>query len=184
MKTGAAAYALVLVKLPDLLLAVNRDSSGRAFLGAERTVHALARVADGQPVVARLHGRGLRLRSAGVRRRGGWLLGRGLFLEVGALDHEFALVARYHVVVRRELDGVLDAEIGAVGAEGAAAEEEAAGNELALLRVHGCGADGASGANALAHAAGDAPVRVEHYAPAVALRGRRVNGRILLRARL
>ena len=46
------------------------------------------------------------------------------------------------------------------------------------------GADGASGANALAHAAGDTPVRVEHYAPAVALRGRRVNGRILLRARL
>src|SRR5699024_6369733 len=130
-------------------------------------VDALGRVVDGQAVLARLDG-AFSLGRAGTG--GGFFFG-GLFLQVCALHHQLLLRARHHVVVLRELDGVLYAEIGAVAAERAAAEEEAAGDERALLRFLAFRADGAAGADALAHAAADTQVGVEHDAAAVAQRG-------------
>ena len=75
---GAAGDALVLVELPDFLLAVDGERAGGAFLGAERAVDALGRVVDGQAVLARLDG-AFSLGRAGTG--GGFFFG-GLFLQV------------------------------------------------------------------------------------------------------
>ena len=75
------------------------------------------------------------------------------------------------MIVGRQLDGAVVAEVGAVAAEGAGAEVEAAGDLLTALNGDGDGLDRAAGADALAHAAVDALFGVENDPPAVAGRG-------------
>ena len=137
----AAGDTLVLVQLPDLLLAIYRQGLARALAGTDGAVDALARVLGRLAVASRFdsrcRGRCLRcpcvrfrcggrrvsllLRCGGSRCRGG-RLGRGLLhglLDEGAGDDQVSLLNADHVVILCKLDGVAGAEIGA-GAAGTA----------------------------------------------------------------